>query len=66
MDKDYARLVSQYSSQLIDIYRENGQEADYRKEPEYQIFTRAQSDSSYVEMLKKICREECEKKVAEK
>lgn len=58
LDKDYAGLVSQYSSQLIDIYRETGQEADYRKELEYRIFMCTQSDLSYVEMLKKLCGKE--------
>ena len=58
LDKDYAGLVSQYSRQLIDIYRETGQEVDYRKELEYQIFTCTQSNLSYVEMFKKLCGEE--------
>lgn len=58
LDRDYAGLLSQYSRQLIDIYRETGQEEDYRREPEYQIITCAQSDLSYVEMFKKLCDEE--------
>lgn len=58
LDRDYAGLLSQYSRQLIDIYRETGQEADYREELEYQIFTCTQSDLSYVEMFKKLCDEE--------
>ena len=57
LDRDYAGLLSQYSRQLIDIYRETGQEADYREELEYQIFTCTQSDLSYVEMFKKLCDE---------
>lgn len=58
LDKDYAGLVSQYSRQLVDIYRETGQKADYRKELEYQIFTCVQSDLTYVEMFKRLCSEE--------
>lgn len=57
LDKEYAGLLSEYSRELIDIYKRIGQMDAYKTELEYQIFTCVQNDLQFVRMLKEQCNE---------
>lgn len=57
LDQAYPSFVSEYSRQLIDIYKKTEQKADYRKELEYQIFKCQQGSLDYIKLLKELCGE---------
>lgn len=57
-DAEYRGLVSEYSSQLIDIYEKIGDMEEYRKELEYHIFNYSQNDLDHLNKLKVLCDKE--------
>jgi hypothetical protein len=57
LDKEYAGLLSEYSRELIDIYRRTRQMDAYKTELEYYVFTCAQNNLQFVKMLKEQCNE---------
>lgn len=58
LDAKYAGLVSDYSSQLIEIYEKIGESDAYREELEYQVFNCSQSKLDYVNRWKALCSDE--------
>lgn len=58
LDAKYAGLVSDYSSQLIEIYEKIGEMDAYREELEYHIFHCSPSNLEPVNKLKKLCKKE--------
>ncbi len=58
LDREYARLVSKYSEQLIHIYQKTGQKEEYKKELIYQIFFCKQDNLENIKLLKAECDEE--------
>ncbi len=54
LDKEYRGLITEYSRQLIDIYKKVGYSKEYQQELEYQIFHCAQNNLEYVKKWKDI------------
>ena len=58
LDAKYAGLISDYSSQLIEIYEKIGEMDAYREELEYHIVHCSPSNLEPVNKLKKLCKKE--------
>lgn len=52
LDSNWPGLVSQYSRQLIDLYREHQQEEAFGEELRFQVFRCMQGDLHYLRLLK--------------
>ncbi len=57
LDKQYAGLVSEYSQQLIQIYKQELMQEEYKEELLSYVFSHMYSDISYAMELKAICSE---------
>lgn len=57
LDKQYAGLVSEYSQQLIQIYKQELMQKEYKEELLSYVFSYMYSDISYALELKAICSE---------
>ena len=58
LDKQYAGLVSEYSRQLIEIYKQELMKEEYKEELLLYVFSYMHTDITYVLELKAICSEE--------
>ena len=58
LDKQYAGLVSEYSRQLIEIYKQELMKEEYKEELLLYVFSYMHTDITYALELKAICSEE--------
>ena len=54
LDADKARLIAEYSQQLIQIYEKGNMQKEYAEELQYQVFECMQDDLEYIVKLKKL------------
>lgn len=58
LDKKYLGLVSDYSSQLVELYKKIGKINECKEELQYLIFSHLQYNLSNIQVMKELCNEE--------
>lgn len=54
-DQKYPGLVAEYSARLIELYRKEKQEKEYKDELIFQVFSYRQDHLDYIKLLKSVC-----------